>query len=159
MQKLEESERLTMDIPKHRAFTYQEKKINRMTQADLIEFMFIPKIQVDKVILWRLQEEGEKITVRDARLLKLGIEDRFRKKIPQTAFDHIFNVFELKKVYKNLTTIESMAIHQIHNEILVEKYGKLDVGFKKDMKFLIKAIDQFHSNWDQAIENLNKNQE
>lgn len=156
IKELEEWERLTLDIPKHRAFTYQEKKINRMSQAELIEEWFVPTFSVDKIILWRLQEEGEKMTVRDARLIKLELENRARGDLPQALFDNIFNVFELKKVYRNLTTIEAMAIYEIKCEILVDEYGAKKVGFKRDMKALIKAIAQFRSNWERSIKNLNK---
>lgn len=143
-------------MPKHRAFTYHEKKMNRMDREQLLEWMFIPKLDREKARYFINEKYDKMVGDRFLKQVCIGYEMEHRKKLTDKHRAFIDDIFELKELFNNLTLIDTLAIYK--NSILYQERNRETIksSEKRQEEGLLYALKLHEENWNLSIKNLGK---
>ena len=104
---------------KHRAWTYQEKKLNKMGKEAFIRGLFLPDYDLDRIkyATLKIQEtkrpniQPEIISTVDAKMIRLILEEEDRKSFPKETEIIVDMAFDFKRKLENTAeTLEALAI-------------------------------------------------
>ncbi len=151
------NEEIMLEIPKHRAFTYKERKINRMSKDQVLDWAFIKKLDREKIRYWINDNYGKFIGDRKLKQIMLGYELEMRNQINQRHHDVIDNLFDFKEIFQPLEMIEVLAIHKNAYILNVEYAKHHKVTSKVSEDHLLQSIHAHVANWNNSMKILEKN--
>jgi len=152
---------------KHRSYTYYEKKFNKFNERELLEEMFLPKYDPDRVWVLLKEETGEDLPQSRIKKLILMMESKDRKALDRALKeephlrDNFSSIFNLKRGISDLgglldeplTNLEAVAIYVyvgVKTRELRASGGRLTEKKKDDL--YLEALHLLVTDWDKCID-------
>ena len=147
----------------HRSYTYEEKKINRITKSQFVDHFFVGEIDTKRTIA-RLKpkfekELGTRLTDERLRSSLLTYQERRRDEIRQNKelMAFVDRVFDLKEVFEedyDMTIVESLAIWLHFFDKVATRKEEMSEEARDEL--LMECMAELYRNWEKSVGIIDK---